>query len=254
MTNADPLFPPLINGIRTAAEADPFDVACRAAAAGDAGAGDLYWSPSETTLSLALVVEPDVPAPAAMDMVFIAMVAFGDCVGALAPPEVGVTYRWPQTLLANGARVGSVIVKLPPEAADGELVGWMVMGLRAEISPQTGMPEPGLYLDRTTLWDEGCGGLTRTELLKSFVRHLKTWLHRWEIDGVRPVREAWLARAPQPGEPVTFISRGKEQEGFFLGLDEAGNMLVKSAETTLVADLAASLRPDPYAPAGAPGS
>ncbi len=238
----EPTFPPLIKGIRTDVSAKPFEVACMAAGREQAEAGDFYWSPSETRLSLALVLEPDLPPGPALDILFVAMVAFGDSVGALAPPEVGITYQYPRFLLANGARVGSVSVRQSPEIGQDGAPEWMVVGLQAEISPPDGMPEPGLYIDRTSLWDEGCGELNRTDLLESFVRHLKTWIHRWESDGARPVREAWLARFSRSGETVTYDSGGKLRTGAFLGLDEAGNMLVKTVDETSVVDLAGLLK------------
>jgi len=242
----EPTFPPLFSGFRVEADGDPVVEASRAAADGSSGAGDLYWSASETTFSLALIVEPEVRAVQAMDMMFVAMVAFGDSIGAIAPPEVGVAYTWPQTLLVNGARVGSVSIRFAPDTGPDSVPDWMVIEVNARISAEEGMPEPGLYIDRTTLWDEGCGELTRTMVLESFVRHLKTWIHNWEMDGVRPVREAWLARAARPGEPVTFGTGDEKTTGTFLGLDEGGNMLVKVDDSTIVAELAASLQPDPF--------
>jgi len=240
----EPEFPPLINGIRVEAGGDPFDAACLAAAGGQAGAGDLYWSALQDSLWLALVVEPEVQADQAMDMLFAAMVAFGDSVGAIAPPEVGVTYIWPQTLLVNGARVGEVSIRMAPDTGPGAVPAWMVIALHAQITTAEGMPEPGLEKDRTTLWDEGCGGLTRTDFLESFIRHLKTWIHNWEMDGERPVREAWLARAARPGDTVAFELQGKRRSGAFLGLDEAGNMLAREDGSAVVANLVQNLRPD----------
>jgi biotin-(acetyl-CoA carboxylase) ligase len=246
----EPTFPPLFNGFRVELDDDPVAVASSAAASGSGGAGDLYWSASETRLSLALIVEPEVSAGQAMDMLFVAMVAFGDSVGAIAPPEVGITYTWPQTLLVNGARVGSVSIHFAPDTRIDGVPDWMVIELNAQIAFEDGMPEPGLYIDRTTLWDEGCGDLTRDMVLESFVRHLKTWIHNWEMDGVRPVREAWLARTVKPGEPVTFGDADEKTAGTFLGLDESGGMLVKTDDTTIVAELAACLQPDPFGGAG----
>ena len=242
----EPTFPPLIEGFRVDEGDEPSAEACRAASSGDGGAGDLFWSASEARFSLALILEPDVNAVTAMDMLFVAMVAFGDSIGAIAPPEVGVGYTWPQTLLVNGARVGSVSVRLAPGTGPRDVPEWMVIELDARISAEEGMPEPGLHADRTTLWDEGCGELTRNMILESFVRHLKTWIHNWETDGVRAVREAWLARAVRPGEPASFDNGGGTVYGTFLGLDEAGNMLLKTDDATIVADLSACLQPDPY--------
>ena len=63
----EPTFPPLFNGKRVEADDDPVPFACRAAADGEAGAGDVFWSASEARLSLALVVEPEVPAARALE-------------------------------------------------------------------------------------------------------------------------------------------------------------------------------------------
>ncbi len=242
----EPTFPPLFSGTRVEPDGDPVAAACRAAADGRAGAGEVYWSAAESRLSLAIVVEPEVSAARAMDMLFVTMVAFGDAVGAISPPEVGVTYTWPQTLLVNGARVGSVSLHLAPGSAPDREPDWMVIAVEAQIAPDDGMSEPGLYIDRTTLWDEGCGPLTRTEVLESFIRHLKTWIHDWETGGARSTREAWLARAPAPGDTVDVPDGEGTRSGTFLGLDDAGNMLLKDGDRTHVADLAACLCPDPY--------
>ena len=243
MTDHAPTFPPLIKGVAVAPEEDPSDVACRLADAGEAEAGEIFWSSSEQRLDTALVVEPEVSGKEALEAMFVAMVAFGDCVGALAPPEVGVMYRWPNAILVNGARAGAASVGLPDQVDPDIVPDWMIVGLRVDISPADGMPEPGLYLDRTTLWDEGCGEVTRTQLLESYSRHLKTWFHRWDVDGKRPVREAWLARSAEPGENVKFMSGGRETEGRFLGLDEEGNLLAKCGEETVTAGLAENIRP-----------
>ena len=90
MNDANPTFPPLLKGIATEPDGDPFQVARRAAQTGAAGAGDVYWSPSEQRLAATLVLEPEVVMAEALEANYIALVAFGDCLGALAPPEVGV--------------------------------------------------------------------------------------------------------------------------------------------------------------------
>lgn len=64
------------------------------------------------------------------------------------------------------------------------------------------------------------------------------------MDGERPVREAWLARAARPGDTVAFELEGKRHSGAFLGLDEAGNMLAREDGSAVVANLVQNLRPD----------
>ena len=64
-------------------------------------------------------------------MLFAAMVAFGDAAGAVIPPEVAITYRWPGSILMNDGEVGSAslmisdseIENIPDEIVD-KIVKW----------------------------------------------------------------------------------------------------------------------------------
>lgn len=239
-----PDFPPLLTGHAVAPPADPFSLACRRAASGDAGAGDVFWSQSHDDLDVATVLEPEVGASEAREMLFVAMVALGDCIGALSPPEVGIFYRWPGMVLANGAEVGRVQLALADPDAGLAPPQWLVVHVTLAIHPARDAPDPGADIDCTTLWDEGCGGLNRNTLLESYSRHLKTWIHRWETEGARPVREAWLARAEGRGEMVTIVYNDTETTGTFLGIDEAGGLILKTGETTVILDLSKALAAD----------
>jgi biotin-(acetyl-CoA carboxylase) ligase len=92
--------------------------------------------------------------------------------------------------------------------------------------------EPGRTPNVTTLWDEGCGGIRLVPLLESFTRHFNTWVHTFETDGARPVHEAWLQRAEGRGEPITVALGGVEHAGAFLGLDENGDLILKTESGT----------------------
>jgi BirA family transcriptional regulator, biotin operon repressor / biotin---[acetyl-CoA-carboxylase] ligase len=229
-----PVFPPLIEGRPVKAGQDPFRIAGREALKGRAGAGDLFWSEDRDRLAVTLVLEPEVPPERCNDMLFVAMVAFGDCVGALAPPEVGVYYRWPQTILVNGGAVGTARLRIAPGRTETGAPDWLVVGLDAALRYPKQVTDPGLYPETTVLWEEGCHGLTRSELLESYARHLKTWIFLWESDGARPVRENWLGRAEKLGQTIRILYEGEELEGVFLGLDEEGNMLLKRSADTAV--------------------
>jgi len=239
-----PDFPPLLTGHAVTPPAEPFSLACRRAASGEAGAGDVFWGRSHNELDVAVVLEPEVGAAQAHEMLFVAMVALGDCIGALSPPEVSIFYRWPGMILANGAEVGQArLAMAAPD--DGEAPPqWLAVGVRLAIRPARDAPDPGANVDRTTLWDEGCGDLDRKTLLESYSRHLKTWIHRWETEGVRAIRDAWLARAEGRGETVTIAYEGAEKTGTFLGIDEAGGLILKNGEAMIILDLSTALAAD----------
>lgn len=221
----------------------PFPHACEEAAAGRLGAGDVVWARNLDRLQLALVLEPDVERVRAREMLFVAMVALGDSLGALAPPEVAITWGWPRTVYVNGARLGALEMALSPGEDESGAPDWMVIGLDLPIRPDTRGPEPGLYLDRTTLADEGCIELDRSTLIESFCRHLLTWIHTWSEDGFKPVHEAWMFRANGRGEAIAIGYDGERLTGRFLGLDDHGNMLLNTAGGTALLEVETALAP-----------
>ncbi|MEM8797385.1 MAG: biotin/lipoate--protein ligase family protein, partial [Pseudomonadota bacterium] len=182
-----PLFPPLITGHRLKTGQSPLRKAAAGARKGKFGAGDLLWVEANDTLEYAIILEPTVSRKKALDMVFTMMVALGDAIGALAPPEVAVTYTWPNRIRANGADIGRVEAILSDEDDADGAPRFLVVSPIIAVRPQSDDLDPGLDKDRTTLWDEGCGELTVVDLIDSSARHFMTWLNTWEEDGFTPV-------------------------------------------------------------------
>jgi BirA family transcriptional regulator, biotin operon repressor / biotin---[acetyl-CoA-carboxylase] ligase len=221
-----PEFPPLIAGHHVG-DADPFLAASNAAASGKAGAGDLFWSEVEHQLRAAIVLEPEAREADVEGIHLATMVAIGDCIGALAPPEVGIFYRWPDKICANGAVVGVARFSESPTER-GAAPSWLVSGIDVNIRAEREVADPGATPDVTTLWDEGCGEITLLPLLESFARHLNAWIHTFETDGVRSVHEAWMARAEGRDRTVSLTLGGVPKTGTFLGLDEKGSLVLRT--------------------------
>jgi biotin-(acetyl-CoA carboxylase) ligase len=230
-----PVFPPLLKGHCVAEGAKAFDAAAATASAGSAGAGDLFWSRDEAVIDIAVVLEPECIEVQALQMLFVAMVAFGDSFGAIAPPEIGVFYRWPNGFEISGASVGRARVCVGPLRE--EVPEWMVVGITVRNMPYDGPVEPGHDLQRTTLWDEGAGELDHVRMVESFARHLLTWVHNWSEDGFRPVNEAWMGRATGRDELHEIKWQDARHKGVFLAVGEDGQMLLKGKNGTVALPL-----------------
>ncbi len=224
----DPIFPPLLSGHDVKGARKPFAAACEGAAQGALGAGDVVWSRNAQMLDLAIVLEPEVAFATAVEMMPVGMVAAGDCLGSLTPPQVGVTFTWPNIVRLNGAMAGAVRGAVSGHPAPDAVPDWMVIGFWLRHHRGKGDPEPGEQPDITWLAEEGGAELTRTELIESYCRHLLTWIHSWQEDGFRAVHDSWLYRAAERGGAITARTlEGDPVSGAFLGLDESGNLLVK---------------------------
>lgn len=222
----DPIFPPLLTGHDVKGDIDPFARACAEAAAGRLGAGDVVWSRNVSRLDMAIILEPEVPLSRAVEMMPLAMVAMGDCLGVLTPPQVGVMFRWPNIIAINGGAAGMVKGAF---SGDGpaDIPDWLVIAMTLRHRREPKDPEPGETPDVTWLSEEGGAELTRTDLIESSSRHFLTWLNTWQDEGFRSVHEHWLFRAEGRQETITVATGEGTQTGLFTGLDESGNLLLR---------------------------
>ncbi|MGI9357696.1 MAG: biotin/lipoate--protein ligase family protein [Rhizobiaceae bacterium] len=222
MNDRHPTFPPLLSGHELTTGNDPFVYACADAAKGAVGAGELFWSKERESLRFALVLEPDVPRARCGEMVYAAMVAFGDAAGALIPPEVAITYQWPNVIQMNNGQIGSVDLQVS-QNEESEEPAWMVLGLNARLMPDFADMNPGENYHVTTFWDEGCGNITRTGLLESVARHLVNAIHTWSEGGFKPIHRQWLSRLNSNAQLSPELARPDTK---FVGLDELGSGLL----------------------------
>ena len=229
MKNPLPTFPPLLTGHRLAAEKNPFNWATSRARKGRLGAGDLAWSQDTGSLRCALVLEPEVGRERCCEILYVVMAAFGDAAGALIPPEVAITYQWPSAILMNDGQIGYVDLVLSDEETNG-VPDWMVVGLDIRMAPDTGVNDPGREIDKTTMWDEGCGDITRTALLESAARHTVNLIHNWSEDGFRPTHEQWWGRICRERKLADGVDHTPEQS--LTGLDESGNAIIAGPNGT----------------------
>ena len=252
MHDADPEFPPRLTGHDVRGGVCPFLSACEGAAAGRYSAGDVVWSRATEKADFAIVLEPEVALERAVEMLMLLMVASGDCIGALAPPQVGSSFRWPGELLVNGASAGHLRIAAGPLGDADTVPDWLVVGANLRMHRGSGDPEPGYRPDMTWLGEEGCGALSRSHLIASLSRHFLTWLLTWEAEGFGPVHASWWSRAEDRDQDIQINLNGRVYSGRALGLDDHGGLLLKSEAGTVELSLNDVLeRPQPVQEASA---
>ncbi len=230
--NETPTFPPLLRGEAAPAGADPFDKAVSAALIGtDPGLVTYQLEPHR--MRAAVVLAPEAPLRDAMAMVFATSLGFSDALGALAPPEVAVHFDWPGCIRVNGARCGKLRAAASTQDPDAE-PDWLVIGLDL---PLWSDDEPGTDPETTVLYEEGCVEVSPVRLVESWSRHSLVWINRWLDEGMAPLHADWRARAFQMGEDISLELHGKTLPGTFMGLDEAGGMLLRKGEETALVPL-----------------
>lgn len=220
---AEPELPPLLKGRRNLPGASALASAVEGASSHQLGAGDVIWADDPTTASFAVVLEPEVPLNKAIQVLPLTMSAIGDCIGVLTPPQVGVTYHWPDQIRVNDAIAGNIAL-VSATTDPEEIPDWLVVAITVTVQFGPEAAEPGHDRHRTALVEEGCEGLTNIQFIESCSRHFLTWLNLWQDDGFRPVHQNWLERMAGQDTPIS-IPRADTGAVTVKGLDEDGGLL-----------------------------
>ena len=220
--NDPPLLPPILTPIPVVNGIDVFAKAI--AVAGKSETGTVLYSENPEYVEVAIILSPEIPKITCNQMLYIMMVASGDAIGALAPPEVAVTYAFPGFIFLNRGEAGLVKVEIAPSNDDQSIPDWMVVGLKLRLNNNIEINENEINADVTSLADEGGGYVSRTRAIESLSRHFLAWVSQWEDEGFKPVTEVWNKRR----EETKVVTLKSGQEVSWVGLDENGLAIVKS--------------------------
>ncbi|QDY69794.1 biotin/lipoate--protein ligase family protein [Qingshengfaniella alkalisoli] len=227
-----PEFPALLTAHPAPSGVSAFRAALEGVARSELGATDLVWTTSDDRCEFTLILEPEVNAAASAQMLLVAMLAIGDAIGSLAPPQIGVTYGWPDVIFLNGARVGHARIAME----NVDYPEWLVIGGDLSMSPKSRCIEPGDTPEQTCFADEGCEDIRPGQLIAMAARHLLRWLDEWERNGFDDIRKQWLRRldAHQP-----LAGRHKDD---WHDMDAEGNAVTRTGENPTTLHLLHNLR------------
>jgi BirA family biotin operon repressor/biotin-[acetyl-CoA-carboxylase] ligase len=177
------------------------------------------WLSPPGNLYASTLVRLRVGDPPAPSLALVAAVALHEAATAWAP-EAGIRIKWPNDLLAGGAKLAGILLE---RAGDAVVIGFGANlahhpeGLERPVTSLAALtgsaPDPGAFLE---------------QLAESFARYLGSW----RGSGIAAIRGAWLERAHPVGTALTT----PEGEGLFDGLDETGALRLRlpHGETRLI--------------------
>ncbi|MGU3360077.1 biotin/lipoate--protein ligase family protein [Methylobacterium sp. M6A4_1b] len=175
---------------------------------GSDAAGTLLLAERADVLDVAVILAPEEPLSSARRAFLAAMTALADAVGAHGPPEMPLTFGWPDVLVFDGARLGGGRLGWPDGCDEHSVPDWLVFSAMLLLS-KAGVGDPGLTPGSTALDEEGFSPDIRDALVESFARNLNRTFSVWTEDGFEGIAARYLAHLPTPaGVPVRINRAG----------------------------------------------
>ncbi|MDR2032262.1 MAG: biotin--[acetyl-CoA-carboxylase] ligase [Azoarcus sp.] len=196
----------------------------QSAGRGRRGRAWLAWPGASLTFSVLWRFAPGAPAPAGLSLaVGLALAQALEKLGA------AVALKWPNDVLAHGAKLAGVLVELLPGRGHALAA---VIGIGINLRLPAGAVVPGRD-DVADLAGELGGELpARERLLAVILAELHAVLTTYACAGFALLRGAWQQRNAFANLPVRVSSEGADIAGLCLGADEDGALLVRGDEGT----------------------
>ena len=184
------------------------------------------WESPRGNLYCALILRPDYPLSVALQLNYVAAIALGLTVADVVPSGANLRYRWPNDVLLNEAKVGSIVLETPDVKTGPP--DWLVLGVALNInSYPEATPFPAISLTA-----EGCAELSGAEVLGGFSRRFLSWINQWADDGFASIRKSWVQRANGIGKTGEIKLKDETLTAKLIELDDNGCMLIELADGT----------------------
>lgn len=186
------------------------------------------WATPRGNLAASLIFPlGEVPPAQAATLGFVAGVALADALsdiganGHAAEEGARVALKWPNDVLADGAKLSGILLETESFSAGPAVV--VGIGVNVAVAPQ-GLPYPA-----TSLAALGCDA-TVAELFAALSRRFATAADAWRAGGFPAIRARWLAQAAGLGGPVAVRLASEVLRGTFETIDEAGRLVVRAPD------------------------
>ena len=191
---------------------------------GGRGRAGRTWSAPEGNLSTSLLLRPSCPPIAAAQLALVAGIAAHDAIlqvaGEGSALRGSMRLKWPNDILADGLKLGGILLESLPADASGRLAVVIGIGINVRAHPEE------LAGAATNLAELGVA-TTSEELFDALADAKSRWVDTWSQGaGFAHVRQAWLERATPLGTRVSTQSGKQQLTGTFAGLDEDGALLL----------------------------
>jgi BirA family biotin operon repressor/biotin-[acetyl-CoA-carboxylase] ligase len=167
---------------------------------------------------LSLLLRPDEALREAGQWALLAGLALAEALDA--EPGGRFALKWPNDLLCDGAKLGGILVDA--EAGAGGRLAWLVIGIGVNLAQAPDVE------GRAVASLEGA--IAPETLAWRIMERVSALCDLRRTSGFAPIRAAWTRLALPAGTAMTVKLAGGEVAGRFVGLNEAGNLLLATPD------------------------
>lgn len=183
--------------------------------------GRSWVSPAGKSLTLSVILRPEIAPSRAPEITLVAAVALAE---TLRDSGVEATIKWPNDVQIAGKKVAGILTEL---SADVERVHFVILGVGVNLNVQPSDFPPEIAEIATSVSLNRTSPVHRALFTAALLAKLEQWLDTWDQEGFAPVRMAWKDLASTLGQEVLVRADNRELRGIAEDIDASGALLLR---------------------------
>lgn len=180
-----------------------------------------HWHSPPGNLYATRLLRTPLPVQKIVELTLVAGIAVHDTVNGLLNGAAALELKWPNDLLADGAKIAGILIQTEPGRTQTAVA--IGIGINVKSSPPGGPAS-------TSTGALGWRG-DRAQVFNALATSLDEWIGVWSKgSGFDAIRDAWAARSKPVGSRVRVRLPGETVHGTVDGLDPTGALLLRMAD------------------------
>jgi BirA family biotin operon repressor/biotin-[acetyl-CoA-carboxylase] ligase len=198
--------------------------------AGQGRRGRAWASPHAANLYMSLSRHFGNELAALSGLSLVVGVVAAETLNVLASRSRLIAVKWPNDLVADGRKLGGILISLRG-AAEGGADAVIGIGINVRMPAQAAHEIDQPWCDLSQLGYTDC---SRNDLVAALLDRLLPALDQFERDGLAPFLARWQALDALAGKPVRILDGAREHEGIFSGITDAGALCLRQGERDVI--------------------
>ena len=186
--------------------------------------GRSWAAPHGVGIWMSLLLRPELPPTCASMLTLVAALAVADGIREVCDLEAKI--KWPNDIVVNGKKVCGILTEMSTEL---ECINYIVTGIGINVANHE-FPEE-IRDVATSLYLETGKEVRRSQLIAAIMRAYEGYYDKFmKNQNMKSLMDVYNSRLANCGTQVRVLSPGNEYTGMALGIDEMGELLVRTED------------------------